>query len=98
MFARQDCQLIYNHTPPFLVGITGDIVGVFAHGRPVFNKGLSGIVVGKGTATLSVAFDQLDDTVDLTAFSGALLVVKLSNDVTYRRMKRLDLRTIRIFM
>ena len=72
------------------MGTAGDIVGVFAHGRPVFNKGLSGIIVGKGTATLSVAFDQLDDAVDLTGYSGALLVVKLSNDVTYRRMKRLN--------
>ncbi len=39
--------------------------------------------------SLTVAFDQLNDTMDLRTFDGAILVIKLANDVTYQRMKRL---------
>ncbi len=66
----------------------GDIVGVYSRGKPVSDNDLSGIVLRKDKISLAVAFDQIDNSLDLTAHDGALVVIKLANDVTYRRMKR----------
>lgn len=63
-------------------------MGVYSHGRSVAEKDLSGIVVRKDTHSLTVGFDQLDDSLSLSSHDGALMIVKLANDVTYRRMKR----------
>lgn len=52
------------------------------------DKDLSGIVLRKDNLSLAVAFDQIDNSLDLSAHDGALVVIKLANDVTYRRMKR----------
>ncbi len=67
---------------------TGDIVGIYAHGKPLLENGLSGIVVRKDSLSVTIVFDQLDDAMDVTVYDGALLVIKLANDVTYLRMKR----------
>ena len=45
-------------------------------------------------AIVSVAFDDLPDTVDLCTFDGSLQLVKLCNDVTYRRIKRYVLHVV----
>lgn len=65
----------------------GDIVGVFANGQPLSERSLSGIVIRKDNLSVSVAFDELD-SIELDAQNGSLQIVKLSNDVTYLRMKR----------
>lgn len=67
----------------------GDIVGFFVGGRPVQEKPLSGVVTRSSDTSLSVAVDDLPDSVDLNAFTGQIQVVRLANDVTYRRTKRL---------
>lgn len=69
--------------------LLGDIVGVFSNGKSVAEKVVSGIVTVMKQSSVSVAFDELPDTVDLTSFNGSLQLVKLCNDVTYQRMKRL---------
>ena len=66
----------------------GDIVGVFSNGKNITEKLLSGIVVIMKQISVSVAFDNLPDTVDLSTYDGSLQLVKLSNDVTYRRITR----------
>ena len=68
--------------------LQGDIVGVFSSGRSVTDKSLSGIVTVIKSSSVSVAFDDLPDTVDLSTFDGSLQLVKLCNDVTYRRIRR----------
>ena len=68
--------------------LVGDIVGVFCNGKSVAEKSLSGIVTVIKTSLVSVAFDDLPDTVDLRDFDGSLQLVKLYNDVTYQRIRR----------
>lgn len=72
----------------------GDIVGVFSSGKSVTEKALSGVVTVMKPAIVSVAFDDLPDTVDLCTFDGSLQLVKLCNDVTYRRIKRCVLHVV----
>ena len=66
----------------------GDIVGVFCNGKSVAEKTLSGIVTVMKASLVSVVFDDLPDTVDLSDFDGSLQLVKLCNDVTYQRIRR----------
>ena len=66
----------------------GDIVGVFVNGKSVTEKGVSGIVIVLKHSTVTVAFDELSDAVDLSAFDGSLQLVKVCSDVTYQRLKR----------
>ena len=66
----------------------GDIVGIFAGGKPLADKPISGVVTRSTNTYVSVAFDDLPDSVDLTALSGMIQLVKLANDVTYRRIKK----------
>ena len=61
---------------------------MYSRGKPVSDKDLSGIVLRKDNLSLAVAFDQIDNSLDLSAHDGAIVVIKLANDVTYRRMKR----------
>ena len=79
-----------NHFPTLSLQNTlkGDIVGVFSSGKSVTDKSLSGVVTVIKSSSVSVAFDDLPDTVDLSVFDGSLQLVKLCNDVTYRRIKR----------
>eukprot|EP00731_Ephydatia_muelleri_P006463 Em0003g711a len=65
----------------------GDIVGVFVGGRSPTEKPLSGIVTRSTETSVSVAFDDLQEFVDISAHDGSLQVVKLANDVTYKRIK-----------
>ena len=71
----------------FLLCYVGDIVGVFANRQPLSERRVSGIVIRKDNISISVAFDELD-LLELDAHNGSLQIVKLSNDVTYLRMKR----------
>ena len=66
----------------------GDIVGLFAAGKALTDKTLSGVVTQSKETSISVAFDELPDTVDLASHNGSIQLVKLANDVTYRRIKR----------
>lgn len=66
----------------------GDIVGVFVGGKSPTEKPLSGIVTRSTDTSVSVAFDDLQEFVDISAHDGSLQVVKLANDVTYKRIKR----------
>lgn len=38
---------------------------------------------------MCVVFDDLSDSVDLSAHNGMIQLIKLANDVTYKRIKRL---------
>ena len=64
------------------------MVGVFHNNKNVAEKRLSGIVTAMTTSLVSVTFDELPDTLELSAFDGSLQLVKLCNDVTYRRIRR----------
>lgn len=66
----------------------GDIVGVFSKGKSVAEKTLSGVVTAVKSTSVLVAFDELPDTIDLSAYDGAIQLVKLCNDVTYQRIRR----------
>lgn len=66
----------------------GDIVGVYVGGKSPTDKPLSGVVTKSTESSLSVAFDDLQEFVDISVHDGALQVVKLANDVTYKRIKR----------
>ena len=63
-------------------------MGVFSKGKSVAEKTLSGVVTAIKSTSLSVAFDEMPDTIDLSTFSGTIQLVKLCNDVTYRRIRR----------
>ena len=66
----------------------GDIVGVFSKGKSVAEKALSGVVTAIKPTLVSVAFDELPDTIDLSVYDGTIQLVKLCNDVTYQRIRR----------
>ena len=68
--------------------LTGDIVGLFSSGKPIAGQQISGVVVHSSNVQVSLAFDDLSDSVDLPAYNGMIQLVKLANDVTYRRIKR----------
>ena len=68
--------------------LAGDIVGVFCANKPISGHQLSGVVIQVTRTHISVVFDDLPDSVDLTAHNGAIQLVKLANDITYRRIKR----------
>ena len=46
------------------------------------------MVIASTNTQISVAIDGLPDTVDLSAHDGMIQLVKLANDVTYRRIRR----------
>ena len=71
----------------------GDIVGVFSKGKSIAEKTLSGIVTTIKSTSVSVAFDELPDTIDLSTYDGTIQLVKLCNDVTYRRIRRYNMFT-----
>lgn len=79
----------------------GDIVGVFSKGKGVAEKTLSGVVTAIKSTSVSVAFDELPDTIDLSDYNGSLQLVKLCNDVTYQRIRKyvifIHLHALRIF-
>ena len=83
-------DIYLNHTRKFFstLVLVGDIVGVFCNSKSVAEKTLSGIVTVLKTSLVSVAFDDLPDTLDLSAFDGSLQLVKLCNDITYSRIRR----------
>ena len=60
-------------------------MGVFSKGKSV---ALSGVVTATKPTLVSVAFDELPDTVDLSVCDGTIQLVKLCNDVTYQRIRR----------
>lgn len=68
--------------------LLGDIVGLFSGGKPIAGQQISGVVVHSSSVQVSVAFDDLSDSVDLPTYNGMIQLVKLANDVTYRRIKR----------
>lgn len=67
---------------------TGDIVGLYDAGEGAANSQVgTGIVTRVSQASVSVAFD---DTKDGASFDTDAVynLLKLANDVTYKRMKR----------
>lgn len=69
--------------------LAGDIVGVFSGGQSVLgDKQLTGIVTKCTGTILTAAFDELPYSVDLSSHNGSLQLVKVANDITYRRQKR----------
>ena len=67
---------------------SGDIVGVFAGNKALADLPLSGVVTRCSESAISVAFDSLPQSVCLSSHDGSLLLIRLANDVTYRRIKR----------
>ena len=63
-------------------------MGVFSKGKSVAEKTLSGVVTAIKSTLVSVAFDELPDTIDLSAYDGTIQLVKVCNDVTYQRIRR----------
>ena len=66
----------------------GDIVGLFVGNKPIAGHKISGVVSRSTSAQISVVFDDLPDSINLSTHNGAIQLVKLANDVTYRRIKR----------
>lgn len=65
----------------------GDIVGVAAASDPAREVICSGVVSSVATANITLAFDEGRDTLD--GDDGRVFnLLKLANDVTYRRLKR----------
>ena len=52
------------------------------------DKLLSGVVTKSTEVAVIVAFEEVPEAVNLSSLSGQLQLVKLANDVTYRRLKR----------
>lgn len=68
--------------------ITGDIVGLYdTTGCTAASQIGTGIVTRVSQASISVAFDDLKDGHGFDA-DGLHNLLKLANDVTYKRMKR----------
>ena len=69
---------------------TGDIVGVFAHNKPLKDDrsghSVSGIICHISQHSLSVAIDGLKENLNLSVYDNNLKLIKLTNDVTYRRL------------
>lgn len=63
---------------------------MFVNGRSLLSdKLISGVVVKCSETIISVAFEEVPDEVHLSGHEGHLQLVRLANDVTYRRLKRL---------
>ena len=62
------------------------------------DKLLSGIVTKSSELIISVAFEEIPENIDITAHNGALQLVKLANDVTYRRLKRYTCVYVHVFL
>ena len=65
----------------------GDIVGLHEYGTNSEATLSSGIVVRVASTYISIAFDQSDQLSNLGDDS-QYYIVKLANDVTYKRLKR----------
>lgn len=53
------------------------------------DKLISGVVIKCSETSISVAFEEVPDEIHLSGHEGHLQLVRLANDVTYRRLKRL---------
>ena len=74
-------------------------MGVFSKGLSPFNEGqLTGIVTKCTENAVTAAFDELPYSIDLSAHNGSLQLVKLANDITYRRQRRYKLLIYRLFV
>lgn len=68
--------------------VSGDIVGLYdTSGCSAESQICTGIVTRISQASISVAFDDLKDEASFDA-DGLYNLLKLANDVTYKRMKR----------
>ena len=64
-------------------------MGVFSRGQsPCGERQLTGIVTKSTENAITAAFDELPYSVELSAHNGSLQLVKVANDITYRRQKR----------
>ena len=68
--------------------VIGDIVGVLSGNKPIAGQRISGVITRSTSSQISVVFDDLSDCVDLSDYNGMIQLVKLANDVTYRRIRR----------
>ena len=68
--------------------VIGDIVGVLSGNKPIAGQRISGVITKSTSSLISVVFDDLSDSVDLSDYNGMIQLVKLANDVTYRRIRR----------
>ena len=66
---------------------TGDIVGVYSHGQHLNEQGLTGVITKATDNAIHVAFEDIPEDINLGSH-GNLQLVKLANDVTYRRLNR----------
>ena len=64
-------------------------MGLFSGNKPIAGQSISGVVTRSTSALVSVVFDDLPDSIDLSAHNGMIQLLKLANDVTYKRIKRL---------
>ena len=71
-----------------VVLVIGDIVGVLSGNKPIAGQRISGVITKSTSSLISVVFDDLSDSVDLSDYNGMIQLVKLANDVTYRRIRR----------
>lgn len=68
--------------------MTGDIVGLYESGGCSADSQVgTGIVTKVGQASISVAFDDSKDGLSFDT-DGVYNLLKLANDVTYKRMKK----------
>jgi len=71
------------------VCITGDIVGLSLTADTNIGDNIaSGIVSRVSSSSISIAFDETNENLFELDDSDSYKIVKLANDVTYRRMQR----------
>jgi ATP-dependent RNA/DNA helicase IGHMBP2 len=67
---------------------SGDIVGVFVNGKSLTEQVTSGVITRSTENSIEVAFEELPEDINWSDCHGTLQLIKLANDVTYRRLKR----------
>ena len=77
-------------TDDIIIIYTGDIVGIYAHSRPLKDDHsghtISGIICHISQHSISIASDSLTENLNLSVYNNNLKLIKLANDVTYRRL------------
>ena len=64
-------------------------MGVYSRGQHLNEQGLTGVITKVTDSAVHVAFEDVPEDSDIGSH-GNLQLVKLANDVTYRRLKRYE--------
>lgn len=90
VYIQDLCRLPTKHKlmTSFMALVPGDIVGLYeSEGCSQPNQLCSGVVTRVTQASITVAFDEAHDGLNLES-DGPYNIMKLANDVTYKRLTR----------